>query len=63
MGDIRVDSTGQQGRTFGGINVGLNWPTRHENLVPLQPQQQQGPVALETGQDANISDSESNNLP
>ncbi|KAH0944001.1 hypothetical protein HID58_003638, partial [Brassica napus] len=63
MGDIRVDSTGQQGRTMGGINVGLNWPTIQENLVPLQPQRQQGPVPLETGQDANISDSESNNLP
>ncbi|KAJ4885862.1 Duplicated homeodomain-like superfamily protein [Raphanus sativus] len=60
-GDINMDSTGQQERTMGGINVDSTG--QHESLVPLQPQPQQGPVALEIGQDASISDSESNNLP
>ncbi|KAL0719646.1 hypothetical protein Bca4012_068970 [Brassica carinata] len=55
------DSSGQQKRAKGGINVDSTG--QQESLVPSQPQPQQGPVAMETGQDGSISDSESRNLP
>ncbi|KAL0857803.1 hypothetical protein Bca101_062957 [Brassica carinata] len=61
MGDTSDDSSGQQKRARGGINVDSTG--QQESLVPSQPQPQQGPVAMETGQDGRISDSESRNLP
>ncbi|KAJ0244204.1 hypothetical protein HA466_0188760 [Hirschfeldia incana] len=61
IGDTSVNSSGQQKRARRDINVDSTG--QQESIVPSQSQPQQGPVALETGQDANISDSESNNLP
>ncbi|KAJ4885863.1 Duplicated homeodomain-like superfamily protein [Raphanus sativus] len=61
MGDTSVDLSSPQKRIRGDIN--MDSTGQQESLVPLQPQPQQGPVALETGQDANISDSESDNFP